>query len=76
MFRVYLGLCWYPYLYDHGTHGYERSMYEIDTSDMRCTDCASTDLDTQVFDSRGTRVIEVTCAQCEVTRTLAEGYDE
>jgi hypothetical protein len=51
-------------------------MYEIDTSDMRCTDCASTDLDTQVFDSRGTRVIEVTCAQCEVTRTLVEGYDE
>jgi len=76
MFLVYLGLCWYPYLYDHGTHGYECSMYEIAESQLRCIDCDSTQVDTHAFVSGGTPVIQVTCTQCEVTRTLVEGYDE
>jgi len=52
------------------------AMYEITTTKLRCIDCDSTQVDTHAFVSGGTPVIQVTCTQCEVTRTLVEGYDE
>jgi len=44
--------------------------------DMRCIDCGSADLDIHAFVAGGIPVIELTCIDCGITRTLAEADDE
>lgn len=76
MFRDYLSLTGTHSFITMGTLVTHVAMYEIPESQLRCIDCDSTQVDTHAFVAGDSPVIQVTCTQCEVTRTLVEGYDE